>query len=607
MLSEQDLYKIKEIISNSQEIDVKSKNELLDKFNKSNLNGYGLNFVRSIEDIEKETYPYNKDKFIFLNEDTEKEIFKGEDLTNNILFEGDNLESLQVLKSTHKGKIDVIYIDPPYNTGNKDFVYNDSFVSNDDGFRHSKWLSFMEKRLRLAYKLLSNEGVMFISIDEFEFAQLKLLCDQLFGEDNFIGNITWDKRNPKGNSKTISSVVEYILVYSKNKNLIDGMHVNKENAKEMVEKAESLYKKIGKIEKPTDLREVVNKYGIKGLNIKDLEKEYTLEDANNEFSEWLKTKPTFTQGEKAYKLIDEEGRLYRRVSMAAPKKSNNMTPLIHPDTGKPCPVPRTGWRNKPETMEELLRAGLVDFGHDESTQPNRKYFLTENMKESLRDLISYAGNGIDDLMPLGFSFETFDNPKPLWLLKRLIEPFKPDATILDFFAGSGTTGHAVLELNKEDGGNRNFILCTNNENNICEEVTYQRLSKVINGYTTPKGGFVEGVLANLNYFKVDYIDTNEVYDFSDVDVIPYIELKEGVRYNFIDNFEYCSSKNKYVFLVGIEDDMLKVQEFLQNNVEKEVVIYCNSQSIKNKYFNTEFYPLFKSIDKDTILNISKDK
>lgn len=182
-----------------------------------------------------------------------------------------------------------------------------------------------------------------------------------------------------------------------------------------------------------------------------------------------------------------------------------------------------------------------------------------------------------------------------------------DSYVLDFFAGSGTTGHAVLELNKEDGGNRKFILCTNNENNICEEVTYQRLSKVINGYTTPKGDFVEGIPANLNYFKVDYIDTNEVYDFSDVDVIPYIELKEGVRYNFIGNFEYCSSKNKYVFLVGIEDDMLKVQEFLQNNSEKEVVIYCNSQSIKNKYFNTEFYPLFKSIDKDTILNISKDK
>lgn len=588
--------KLRELIVESKDLGDSEKKELLNELGNKTFQTYGLNFVRSVEEIEKETYPFNKNKFIFVGENTEKEIFKGEEHTNNFLFEGDNLESLKVLRGTHKNGIDVIYIDPPYNTGNKDFVYNDSFVSNDDGFRHSKWLSFMEKRLRLAYKLLSNEGVMFISIDEFEFAQLKLLCDQLFGEENFIGNITWDKRNPKGNSKTISSVVEYILVYSKNKNLIDGMYVNKENAKEMVKKAESLYKKIGKIEKPTDLRRVVNKYGIKGLNIKDLEKEYTLEDSNNEFSEWLKTKPTFTQGEKAYKLIDEEGRLYRRVSMASPKKSNNMTPLIHPDTGKPCPVPRTGWRNKPETMEGLLRTGLVDFGHDESTQPNRKYFLTENMKESLRDLISYAGNGIVDLMPLGFSFETFDNPKPLWLLKRLIEPFKPDATVLDFFAGSGTTGHAVLELNSEDGGNRNFILCTNNENNICEEVTYQRLSKVINGYSTPKGKIVDGIPANLNYLKVEHIDTNEIYDFSEVDVIPYIKLKEGVRYNCVDSFEYCESKNKYVFLVGTDSDMLSVEEFLERSEEKEVVIYCNNISIRNKYVNTPYYLLFKSIN-----------
>ena len=545
MLSEQDLYKIKEIISNSQEIDTKSKNELLDKFNKSNLNGYGLNFVRSIEDVEKKTYPYNKDKFIFLNDDTEKEIFKGEDLTNNIIFEGDNLESLKVLNSTHKGKIDIIYIDPPYNTGNKDFVYNDSFVSNDDGFRHSKWVSFMEKRLKLAYNLLSKEGVIFISIDDNEQANLKLLCDSIFGESNFIADMIWENKYTVSNDKVngITTQHEHILCYSK---------------KEF-------------IAKPRELRE----------------------DYVN----------------STYIYDDNDGRgKYRIVPLY--KKKNPKSYTITSPKGVDFNYP---WNYSESNMQKLIAENKIYWGKNAKSIPSKKVYLSESKGRGYGSLllgedVGYSSTGGSDFVNLGFDKNLFSYPKPTKLIKYLINIHSnKNATVLDFFAGSGTTGHAVLELNKEDDGNRQFILCTNNENNICEEVTYQRLSKVINGYTTPKGKVVEGIPANLNYFKVDYIDTNEVYDFSDVDVIPYIELKEGVRYNCVDNFEYCSSKNKYVFLVGIEDDMLKVQEFLQNNSEKEVIIYCNSQSIKNKYFNTKFYPLFKSIDKDTILNISKYK
>lgn len=564
MLSEQDLYKIKEIIGNSQEIDAKSKNELLDKFNKSNLNGYGLNFVRSIEDVEKETYPYNKDKFIFLNEDTEKEIFKGEDLTNNILFEGDNLESLQVLKSTHKGKIDVIYIDPPYNTGNKDFVYNDSFVSNDDGFKHSKWLSFMEKRLKLAYNLLSKEGVIFISIDDNEQANLKILCDSIFGEINKLSMFIWEKNpNPTFLNKYSRSSHEYVLAYAKDIRYVEGLY--EKHVYEKTEDSQPLQNKqnpesvltIGEGESDIFFME-------KGLIEKGIYGKIELLD-NIEVAMGVNEKEFRIKGAFRFRqgyYNDAVSRGQRIVF-----KTKRMSPRL---------------TNLPKTEGYFAPKSILN--------------IKETTQIGVNEVESVLGDGI------------FSYPKPTGLIKHLISMVdKPNATVLDFFAGSGTTGHAVLELNKEDGGNRNFILCTNNENNICEEVTYQRLSKVINGYTTPKGGFVEGILANLNYFKVDYIDTNEVYDFNDVDAIPYIELKEGVRYNFIDNFEYCSSKNKYVFLVVIEDDMLKVQEFLQNNDEKEVVIYCNSQSIKNKYFNTEFYPLFKSIDKDTILNISKDK
>ena len=551
MLKEQDFLKIEELINNSNDLDTESKQELLNKLNNSNFSGYGLNFIRSIEDVEKETYPYNKDNFIFLKEDMEKEIFKGNELTNNILFEGDNLESLKVLNSTHKGKVDVIYIDPPYNTGNKDFIYNDSFVSDDDGFKHSKWLSFMEKRLKLAYNLLTDDGVVFISIDDNEYANLKILCDTIFSPNN-VETVVWEKvgtGNASAGKMKITNRIrrdhEYILCAYKKKDLV-----------------------------------IFNKY---------------------------KEKPNFIGD---YKNLDNDSRgKFKAGNMSKTedkslKTGKNYYTVTSPDGKKTY---TRQWQVSEDEFRELDLDGRIYWGKSGHGVPQKKIFLDELREVTTSSIFKNIGSatlGSSQLKNLGDL--RFNNPKPLELIKYLIGLFKnKDATILDFFAGSGTTGHAVLELNKEDGGNRNFILCTSNENNICEEVTYQRLSKVINGYTTPKGNVVEGISANLNYFKINYVDTKDPQNLMEVDVIPYIELKEGVRYNLVDDFEYCSSKNKYVFFVNDEEDMIQVQEFLQNNVEKEVVIYCNSQSIKNKYFNTEFYGLFKSVDNDTILSISK--
>lgn len=551
MLKEQDFLKIEELINNSNDLDTESKQELLNKLNNSNFSGYGLNFIRSIEDVEKETYPYNKDNFIFLKEDMEKEIFKGNELTNNILFEGDNLESLKVLNSTHKGKVDVIYIDPPYNTGNKDFIYNDSFVSDDDGFKHSKWLSFMEKRLKLAYNLLADDGVVFISIDDNEYANLKILCDTIFSPNN-VETVVWEKvgtGNASAGKMKITNRIrrdhEYILCAYKKKDLV-----------------------------------IFNKY---------------------------KEKPNFIGD---YKNLDNDSRgKFKAGNMSKTedkslKTGKNYYTVTSPDGKKTY---TRQWQVSEDEFRELDLDGRIYWGKSGHGVPQKKIFLDELREVTTSSIFKNIGSatlGSSQLKNLGDL--RFNNPKPLELIKYLIGLFKnKDATILDFFAGSGTTGHAVLELNKEDGGNRNFILCTSNENNICEEVTYQRLSKVIDGYTTPKGNVVEGIPANLNYFKIDYVDTKDPQNLMEVDVIPYIELKEGVRYNLVDGFEYCSSKNKYVFFVNDEEDMIQVQEFLQNNVEKEVVIYCNSQSIKNKYFNTEFYGLFKSVDNDTILSISK--
>lgn len=561
MISQSDFLKIKELISESKEMDTESKSELLEKLNKSNISGYGLNFVRSVEEIEKETYPFNKNKFIFVGENTEKEIFKGEEYTNNFLFEGDNLESLKVLRETHKNGIDVIYIDPPYNTGNKDFVYNDSFVSNDDGFKHSKWLSFMDKRLRLARELMTDDGVIFISIDDNEQAQLKLLCDAIFGESNFAANLPRiTKKQRGGQTDYIEVAHDYVIIYS------FGDRFDK-----VIER--------------------------------DYGKSKISEDENGKYIKG-DTKAILASLTQGYSKggdydIEYKGKIYSPVTSSGV---------------------RHRWLWSKERMESAKELGILvptkdglrmqlyidkQFDVNTNTLINKDNKLNLHSKDLMEDNDVVNSRGSNLLKTLGME-NTFDYSKPTELIKILtkLHPNK-NATVLDFFAGSGTTGHAVLELNSEDGGNRNFILCTNNENNICEEVTYQRLSKVINGYSTPTGKVVDGIPANLNYVKVEHIDTNEIYDFSEVDVIPYIELKEGVRYNCVDSFEYCESKNKYVFLVGTDSDMLSVEEFLERSDEKEVVIYCNNISVRNKYVNTPYYLLFKSINEKDILSISK--
>ena len=583
---------------------------------------YGLVWEEQLEDIASDL----KNKFPILVEREDLNIKADLNGLTNCLIEGDNYESLTFLKNSGV-RVSAVYIDPPYNTGNQDFVYNDKYIDSEDTWRHSSWLSFMNKRLKLAKELLTEDGVIFISIDEYEYAQLKLLCDSVFGEKNFIANISWDKRNPKGNSKTISSVVEYILVYSRNKNLINGLFVKKENVMEMLNKADSLYKKINTIVVPDELLSIKKNYPSINIEIDDSKFKYTLEKANDDFYKWLTTKNTFTLGEKAYRYIDSDGEVFRGVSMAAPKDSKNKTPLLHPLTKKPCKIPKTGWRNNQDTMDVLLSKNSIIFGDDENIQPTRKYLLSENIKISLSDLISYAGNGIDDLTRLSFPSDIFDNPKPIYLIKKLLEPLKKDAVILDFFAGSGTTGHAVLELNKEDGGTRKFILCTNNEVSyqkeldylkqigkvngvskkeltgsykeyqykdeyvlfkesedyaklgICRSVTYERLKRVINGYTTPKGKEVEGIPANLKYFKVENLDSDvnpmEIEDEVIDNIIPFIQFKHNVwgKETVVEDLIKLTSEKEDIYVHM--NKLYLCDDFYDsiNNKGKSIVLY----------------------------------
>ena len=373
---------------------------------------------------------------------------------NHILIEGDNLHALTALTFTHEGKIDVIYIDPPYNTGNKDFKYNDSFVDKEDTYRHSKWLSFMNKRLEIAKQLLNENGVIFISIDDNEQSQLKLLCDEVFGENNFIETIIWkNKYGPGAMTKGFGNIHEYIITYSK-KQLIS-------------------------------IESILSEEEIKNYKNKD---------------EYFNTRGGYITQPLATKSKDD--------------RPNLVYPIIHNGI-EIWPDKQWIW-SKERMFEAKTKNQLYINGEgDKWSVRFKQYLKDENGYIRKGKPISifigpYNQDGTKELENL-FQNKIFNNPKPTALINRLISMSingidNKKATILDFFAGSGTTLQATMQLNAKDGGNRQCILVTNNENNICEEVTYERNKRVIQGYTNAKGIQIPGLTNNnLHYYKTAFV------------------------------------------------------------------------------------------------------
>ena len=500
----------------------------------------------------------------FLKRIKGKEI-RTDDNEDNILIEGDNYHALTVLNYTHKAKIDVIYIDPPYNTGEKDFKYNDSYVDKEDSFKHSKWLTFIEKRLNIAKNVLSAKGVIIVHIDEHEQNSLNLLLIKIFGENNSLGTIIWNKKNPKGDSKGVSVMHESILCFAKNKEkflaLTNILERTKPNAEKILNKAKSLFKNLAKTIIPDEIEEVIKPFNYPRETLNDFKVKYTLDLINKEFQNWLK-RQGFSNGEKAYNFIDGNGDVYQSVSMAWPNKKqasdDYFIPLIHPIINKPCPIPARGWRNPPATMQKLLNNKLILFGKDETTQPRRKYLLKENLYENTNSIYENASS--DDVMFLGLDIN-FPYPKPVSVSKDLLSAIHPKANVIcDFMAGSGTTGHAVLELNKQDGGNRKFILCTDNENNICTEVTYPRIQKVIKGYKkNGKDDVINGLNGNLQYFKTALIKKTK--------------NRDQVKINLTRKCTEMLCVKENIFNLEIEEKDYKI--FLSNKQDKSLSIYYN--------------------------------
>lgn len=395
------------------------------------------------EENSKEAFEEEAEgKLPVLKEVQSKKILTNSSQSYNILIEGDNYHALSVLSYTHQKSIDVIYIDPPYNTGTGDsFRYNDKIVDSEDSYRHSKWLSFMSKRLRLAMNLLKDSGVIFISIDDNEIAQLRLLCSQIFGENNFVGIICWKHRHSISNDLIISQNHNFILLYARRFNELFRKRRNFRLEKEL-----------------------------SGFSNPD-------NDLNG-----------------PYKLTPVDG-------PGGARKKNPSYEFLGI---------QGYWRYSKETMEELYEKGQVI---KRGRSLARKYYLADAEKNGGKvvttwwDDVGTTTEGtrtLNDIVGEG----KFNNPKPIALMKRILQlSTNKSGTVLDFFAGSGTTGHAVLELNSEDGGDRRFILCTNNENSICTEVCYPRLEKVIKGYSNVKGERIEGLGGNLKYFKTAFVDS----------------------------------------------------------------------------------------------------
>lgn len=433
---------------------------------------YGL-----IWDEEKVKEQFEKDAvnaLPVLKEVKGKEIVDKNGGPVNIFIEGDNYHALSVLNFTHQGKIDVIYIDPPYNTGAKTWRYNNDYVEKDDSYRHSKWLSFMNKRLRLAYNLLPDDGFLICAIDDNEIFTLGLLLDEIFGENNRLGMVTV-LHNPKGRNqaKFFSANSEFMLVYAKD---ISRVNFNKVAISEDVQLSFDLEDEDGKYRLESFLRA------------------RTVWSRENRPLNWY---PIYVS--KDLKDITSQ------------KKSGYHEVYPITNDGK-----EMAWKNIKETFDQLNDGDYFTAQKDgDKVRIYHKYREQQVLKNVWLDQKYQSEFHGTNLLKKMLGKNIFDYPKSLYLLIDILKlTTKKDSIVLDFFAGSGTTGHAVLDINRWDGGSRSFIMTTNNENSIAEEVCYPRLQKAIAGYNLPKGEKVHGLGGNLKYFKTKFVkDASNKDDF----------------------------------------------------------------------------------------------
>lgn len=408
----------------------------------------------------------------------------------HILIEGDNYHTLTNLTYSHNESVDIIYIDGPYGTGKSDFIFNDVFVSTDDGYRVCKFSSFYGPRIKMAREVLKNTGVMLVSIDDYNIHRVRGIMDKYFGQDNFVCTFIWNRSGAGGLRKNFPVTNhEYILCYAKNKKLLENLD-----------------------------------------------------------AKWLA--PYSEKALKNFKFEDSVG-VYRQQTLYIPslKQTKNQSYFIELPDGSEArpPVGKGAWRFTKSKYTEALADNLIEFKLTTKSplvdvDGNRVKYNIYTKQYKLSDFSNpttiLPENSVGKTLTANSELKSmgvdFDYAKPVSLIKYLIKliPNNKNAIVLDFFAGSGTTGQAVLELNKEDGGNRQFILCTNNEGDICTKICYPRLVKIIEGYTKLNGEQVPGIIANLRYYKTDFVKRSDNIDQMKHNLLNKVDelvcLKEGI-------------------------------------------------------------------------------
>lgn len=424
----------------------------------------------------------------------QKDLFLDNGGQTNLLIEGENLAALRFLQKTHKEKIDLVYIDPPYNTGKKWFPYNDSFKDCKDEFSHSKWLSFMDLRLKEVPSLLSERGLIMISIGAKEVFSLKLLCDHIFGEANFISCVSC-QTNPGGNkSGIVESTMQYLLVYAKchEKTKGLGLHEEPDASGFPLEDEKGKYKRGIQLEKWGSCDTIhtnpnlgysiyYNPENYHVTHLFDYNKEELKADRNTEIK-YMPADPALVS--KGYVCI-------------RPRTTNSG------ENGR--------WRLGIDTFYERLKKNDIIFKktrkgyriYEKERKKNEKFVKAKDFipwqiaRQESRELKNILGEN------------SFIYPKPIAFMEHIIESIQnKEALVLDFFAGSGTTGHAVLNLNAKDGGRRSFILCTNNEGGICRDVAYERLKTALTGIRGDGSVYSQGAEGSLKYMVIDYRKKN---------------------------------------------------------------------------------------------------
>ena len=502
----------------------------------------------------------------------DKDASKDWDTTKNLYIEGDNLEVLKQLQKSYYGAIDVIYIDPPYNTG-KDFIYRDNFINSIENYKeqtnqgmtsnpetsgrfHTDWLNNMYPRLILAKTLLSKYGVIFISIDDHEEINCKKICDEIFGESNFIANIVRNTNSSKNQSLFVSVSHEYCFVYAKNISFLKEKHqknkwgVKKNNVDEYIKKVNQLQKM--------------------GL---------TNDEITNELKS-LTNYPRFIDFTN-YWYFDERG-LYRKDNLGG-VSNGNMDPLFNPVTNEPDPVPPGGYRYSKEKLEQLVKENRIHF-HTDGSLPTIKRYLEENITQRPKSIMS------DDQRPdyawLKKHNIPFDNPKQLSFMKRILSIFDNDALVLDFFSGSATTAHAVMELNKEDKGTRRFIAVQFPEKvkskgfeTICD-IGRKRIDEAGEELLGEQNLFTSESSFDIG-FKVFKLDSTNIKPWDNENV-----LDENTLFDYGDIFKEGRSKEDILYEImlkyGVFDmstSKVKINGKIMYRVGKRFMIVCLEDEI----------------------------